>query len=684
MNSNHVASQNHMTSPRRTTRNASFFGIVPRRGCGRGRGRGRERGRERERRRGNIFGNLVFPNQYGITIRLSMVCIMVGLLFGHVAANATEEPWCFYDDPALYYARMAKGIDDEKRICEKEWPNPQTLPEELALPMPCGRRMLFRRIDLELSQILGHRRIYMGRKAQAMDALRSGSGETVVAGAFSCTGRSQCALSDADKTATDGLKPRRIYYMGKYEVSAPQYALRTIGAFDARNGEGCKELDTIIEDNGEQAATGMSWFDAAEFTRLYTEWLLQKAPEALPMEGRTRGFLRLPTEAEWEYAARAHWAIDPARQSEEGYPLSGNDTDNDSDDDHSGNKKLAALWSRSSTRPPRPGTGPANTFGLWDLAGGVAEMTMDLYRYRWLDGLPHGQSGGFIARGLISSQKAKRADVHDRAEIPFYSANGATRQKTLGFRLMITAPVEVDGLNLETMRARISEITAPIDSDSGAAEKGLEDLIRAVQSGKVQGDELERGLENIKIRLTQSSVKLREKEIESLRRRLVGLVLLAVNIDRQGRHAMAILADYHATRTRYLKNEKLSETDKEKILKKLEPTFKRYLDLIQGQEKELDIAFRFYLSEISDLVRGDITGKDFTAALEEARVRLDKTRLARTGTFFIILKDHIQQAHRTRGVISGKWRTDWLYRLDTKRVRRDQVLDRKREPMAHD
>nr|VFJ56709.1 MAG: Formylglycine-generating enzyme, required for sulfatase activity, contains SUMF1/FGE domain [Candidatus Kentron sp. DK] len=606
-------------------------------------------------------------------------CVMAAILFTGQITGAMAEPWCFYDDPNLYYAQTGNGAN-EQQACGKQWADPQTLPKELTLPMPCGRRMLFRRVDLEYSHALDQRRIYMGREAKAIDALRAGSARAAVAGAFSCTDRPDCAAPDNREGATVGaLKPRRVYYMGKYEVTAPQYALVTAGAFGTENdSDVCSKVDVAMKENSDRAATNMSWFEAVEFTRLYTEWLLREAPDALPKERHTSGFLRLPTEAEWEYAARGHWASDPARQSEEGYPLSG-------DDKRSTEKvNFAALWSRSATpRPPRLGAGPANIFGLSDLAGGVAEMTLDLYRYRWLDNLPHGQAGGFIARGLLSTQKARRADVHDRAEIPFYSVNGATRQKTLGFRLMIAAPVEVEGVpqtDWDLMSTRIDALTAPTDSERDMAEEELEAMIQSVQAGNIRTGDLERGLENIKAQLKQSNARLREKAGESLRRRLVGLVLLAMNIDRQGRHAMAILSKYHANRQRIHENKDLSEEEKKKLFEKLAPTFSQHLDLVRNQEEELDIAFQFYLGEISELARNEVTSEAFAAALDEARKHLEKTRIAKTGDFFDTIGKHMRQAHRTRGVISEKWRAEWLYHLDTKRPWRDELLGRDQQP----
>jgi formylglycine-generating enzyme required for sulfatase activity len=99
---------------------------------------------------------------------------------------------------------------------------------------------------------------------------------------------------------------------------------------------------------GKQPALGMTWHAAAEYCR----WLSAK----------TGHRYRLPTEAEWEYAARAGsttpWSSgkDPATLAE-------------------------AAWTadNSNGRPHPVSTRKPNAFGLYDMHGNVAEWTLDRY-----------------------------------------------------------------------------------------------------------------------------------------------------------------------------------------------------------------------------------------------------------------------------------------------------------------
>lgn len=111
---------------------------------------------------------------------------------------------------------------------------------------------------------------------------------------------------------------------------------------------------------GRQPALGMTWHAAAEYCR----WLSE----------RTGHKYRLPTEAEWEYAARAG----------SGAPWS-------SARDESTLAQTAWYAANSNGMPHKVGTKQPNAFGLYDMHGNVAEWTLDRYeagRYAALAGKP--------------------------------------------------------------------------------------------------------------------------------------------------------------------------------------------------------------------------------------------------------------------------------------------------------
>jgi hypothetical protein len=303
------------------------------------------------------------------------------------------------------------------------WPeeqfNPQPLADDVVLPMPCGGAMAFRRVVIPADGPLDDRLVVLGA-ADAEHGYAESSRPAFIAGSFSA-GR-------------DG----RYMLIGKYEVSALQYQAL---------GTSCPQPSA----DGRLAQTDVSWIDAVGFADRYTQWLQKNAADKLPREDGEPGFVRLPTETEWEFAARGGLAVAEADFRERTFPMP---------------EGLAAyVWFAGSqsanAKVQRIGLLKPNPLGLFDILGNVDEIAFEPFRLNKLDRL-HGQAGGFVVRGgnFTTAEEDMRSAY--RHEVPFYRGGEPRRSKTSGFRLAVAAPVI-------TSRGRLQAIeTAWADLGAGA------------------------------------------------------------------------------------------------------------------------------------------------------------------------------------------------------------------------
>jgi len=168
--------------------------------------------------------------------------------------------------------------------------------------------------------------------------------------------------------------------------------------------------------------------------------LLRNALDKLPAEDREPGFVRLPTEVEWEFAARGGVAVSESDFEDTIFPMSG-----------TLNQYVWFAGPQSANgKVQRIGLLKPNPLGIHDILGNVDEMMLDPFRLNKLDRL-HGQAGGFIVRGGNYATAEDDVRTAYRQEIPYYQGQGARHSPTTGFRVVIVDRVV-------TSRARLQEI----------------------------------------------------------------------------------------------------------------------------------------------------------------------------------------------------------------------------------
>ena len=330
-----------------------------------------------------------------------------------------------------------QGLFDQFPSVERST-NPVPGEQDLTLPMPCGGSMVFRAVCVPAEGYLYDFQADLGcddceRPDMAyMERRRRES----VSGPFTLEdlppewrtqltnaarlGDGRCPAPD-DPTAT-----AFYYFVARYEVSRFQW--------QAVMGGACEEA--AIDGDSPRPMTEVSWYEAIEFTQRYTEWLLENAPQSLPrLSDKNPGFIRLPTEAEWEYAARGgHRAKELEISQEPFFPMA-EDTE---PADYAVFSELGAA--RTPENLAWIGSRCANPLGLHDTAGNASEMVLDLFRFS-LGLRLHGTTGGVVLKGGSYLKGLNEILPGRREELPLFIDAEAFRARDVGFRVAISAIV---------------------------------------------------------------------------------------------------------------------------------------------------------------------------------------------------------------------------------------------------
>lgn len=323
--------------------------------------------------------------------------------------------------------------------------NPTPSDHDFELPMPCGGKMVLRHVCVPAKDFLSDQQLNLGCEncGRPDQGFMESKRIEALAGAFTLDDlpadwrvRLQDIARRGDGRCGQTADPSSqafYYFIGKYEVSTFQWKAIMDGV--------CPGWDVRFTSDDPRPKTDVSWFEAVEFTQRYTEWLLKNRPDVLPTfdAGRT-GYLRLPTEAEWEYAARGgHLVTEFELNNDDFFPLN-NRTYSD----------YAVYTGADAAKPTEKlawiGTRCSNPLGIFDTAGNAAEMMLDPFRFS-IDARLHGAAGGFIVKGGSYRKGMSEIMPGRREEMPYFLKEGVFSSSDLGFRVVLSGIVNPQNRN---------------------------------------------------------------------------------------------------------------------------------------------------------------------------------------------------------------------------------------------
>ena len=378
----------------------------------------------------------------------------------------------------------------------ESWPektyNPKPDADDVILPMPCDGSMVFRRVEVPVAGPLDDMSIHLGQDGGDWGFIEH-THSAFISGSF-----------------TQPKEKTRYYLIAKYEMSSLQY--------QSIMNDSCPSPSRKMS----VPITNISWFDAVNAADKYNIWLRKNAEKEIPKEDGKSGFLRLPTEIEWEFSARGGMKVNSAEFRDLRYPM---------------NELKEYEWfsgaQSANGRLQLIGLLKPNPLGLHDMLGNADEMVFDPFYLNKLDRL-HGQAGGYVVRGgnYLTEESSIRSSA--RKEVNYYDDDHQFTSKTTGLRLALVSPTMTSTDRVKSIEKNWNDLgSSKVDTADDATKDTAKEL--GSLASDVNDAKLKAKLKDLESQLRASNQKQQEERGQSIRASLNLGAFLCTKLQDDGR-----------------------------------------------------------------------------------------------------------------------------------------------------